>query len=102
AAMPLAAELGADRVELYTEPFASAFARRDPDAAAAYTHAAQAAYRAGLGINAGHDLNLENLRYFLKHVPHVLEVSIGHALIGDALEFGMAETVKKYLAACEP
>ena len=96
-----AAGLGADRVELYTEPYARSFERGDPGAADAYAAAARAAAAAGLGVNAGHDLNLSNLPPFLARVPHVLEVSIGHALVADALEFGLPETVRKYLAACE-
>jgi pyridoxine 5-phosphate synthase len=93
-----AAKLGADRIELYTEPYASGFARGDNHAAGLYTQAAKRAAAAGLGINAGHDLNLANLPAFLSAVPNVLEVSIGHALIADALEFGMPQTVGKYLA----
>lgn len=100
-AMPLAKATGADRVELYTEPYAAAFANgRGEEAVKPYTAAAQAALAAGLGINAGHDLNLDNLPPFLQAVPGVDEVSIGHALIADALEFGLAETVRKYRAAC--
>jgi pyridoxine 5-phosphate synthase len=100
-AMAMAKEVGADRVELYTEPYASGFAGgRFEDAVAPYTAAAVAATAAGLGINAGHDLNLDNLSPFLEAVKGVDEVSIGHALIADALEFGLAETVRKYLAAC--
>jgi pyridoxine 5-phosphate synthase len=95
-----AAALGADRVELYTEPYARRFGAGDPSAAGAYADAARAAAAVGLGVNAGHDLNLSNLAPFLARVPHVLEVSIGHALVADALEFGLAETVRKYLAAC--
>jgi pyridoxine 5-phosphate synthase len=98
--MELAKALGADRVELYTEPYAAAFARGEPRAADAYTVAAKRAAEVGLEINAGHDLNLENLAPFLEACPHVAEVSIGHALIGDALEYGLRETVKRYLAAC--
>jgi pyridoxine 5-phosphate synthase len=86
----LAAAVGADRIELYTEPYAAAFARGDASAAKAYAET----------LNAGHDLNLHNLAPFLAAVPGVQEVSIGHALIGDALEFGLAATVRKYLAAC--
>jgi pyridoxine 5-phosphate synthase len=98
--MPIARELGADRVELYTEPFAAAFARRDQQGVDPYVSAAIAARNAGLGINAGHDLSLENLRYFLQRVPNVDEVSIGHALIADALEMGLPATVRAYLKAC--
>jgi pyridoxine 5-phosphate synthase len=96
--------LGADRVELYTEPYAAAFASGDAGLLArsveVYARGAARARAAGLGVNAGHDLNLLNLGAFLKGVQGVDEVSIGHALIGDALELGMRETVKRYLAAC--
>jgi pyridoxine 5-phosphate synthase len=96
----LVAATGAERIELYTEPFAAAFAAGDGRRAVVpFTAAAQRARDAGLGVNAGHDLNLDNLRFFLEHVPDVLEVSIGHALIADALELGLAETVRRYLAA---
>lgn len=101
AVMPIAAELGADRVELYTEPFAARHARGEADSTKSYTEAAKAAVAAGLGINAGHDLSLTNLGDFLDRVPAVEEVSIGHALIGDALEFGLAETVRKYNDICQ-
>ena len=100
AAMAAAARLGADRVELYTEPYARAFGTPGQRASLeVYAEAARAAQGAGLGVNAGHDLNLANLPAFLSAVPKVLEVSIGHALIADALEFGLAETVRRYLAA---
>jgi pyridoxine 5-phosphate synthase len=100
AAMAKAAGLGADRVELYTEPYARAFGTpSQPGVMRGYAESARAAQDAGLGVNAGHDLNLVNLAPFLKAVPKVLEVSIGHALIADALEFGLAETVRRYLAA---
>lgn len=100
AAMAAAARLGADRVELYTEPYARAFGTPGRRASLAlYAEAARAAQAAGLGVNAGHDLNLANLTAFLAAVPRVLEVSIGHALIADALEFGLAETVRRYLGA---
>lgn len=99
-AMALAAAAGADRVELYTEPYARAFGTAEQAAAISrYREAALAAQRAGLGINAGHDLNRENLAEFIRGVPGVLEVSIGHALIADALEFGMAQSVRLYLEA---
>jgi len=99
AAMAHAAALGAQRVELYTEPYAAAFGTGEQDAwLARYAAAAQAARAAGLGVNAGHDLNLQNLAAFLRAVPGVDEVSIGHALIADALEFGLAATVRKYQA----
>lgn len=100
AVMPLAREVGADRVELYTEPYALAFGGPgQAEALARYRAAAQAAQAAGLGVNAGHDLNRDNLPPFLAAVPGVLEVSIGHALTADALEFGMAATVRLYMAA---
>jgi pyridoxine 5-phosphate synthase len=98
-AMPWARDLGADRVELYTEPYAAAYV--DPTARgvqlAQYAGAAQAALDVGLGVNAGHDLNRDNLPHFLQQVPGVAEVSIGHAFIADALEMGYAETVCAYL-----
>lgn len=99
-AMPSAREVGADRVELYTEPYAQAFGSAEENAVLArYTATARSAQQAGLGINAGHDLNQRNLPRFLAAVPGVLEVSIGHALIADALESGLAATVRAYLAA---
>jgi len=98
--MPLAREVGADRVELYTEPYAQAHGTAAQAAELArYRAAAEAAQAAGLGVNAGHDLNRDNLAPFLAAVPGVLEVSIGHALTADALEFGMAAAVRMYLAA---
>jgi pyridoxine 5-phosphate synthase len=99
-AMTAVAGLGADRIELYTEPYARAFGAVEQDAVLArYGEAARAAQRSGLGVNAGHDLNLDNLPVFLRSVPKVLEVSIGHALISDALELGLAEAVRRYLEA---
>jgi pyridoxine 5-phosphate synthase len=99
-AMPAAARLGADRVELYTEPYARAFGTREQGAELQrYEEAARAAEAAGLGVNAGHDLNLANLPVFLRRVPGVLEVSIGHALVADALEVGLGEAVRRYLEA---
>ena len=99
-AMLLAREIGADRVELYTEPYALAFGTGNQhESLASYAAAAVAAQEAGLAVNAGHDLNRDNLPAFLGAVPNVLEVSIGHALISDALEFGLAATVRMYLAA---
>ena len=97
-AMAAVRALSADRVELYTESYARAHGT--PDAArvlAGFTATAQAALREGLGINAGHDLNRDNLTDFLRAVPGVQEVSIGHALIADALELGYTETVRGYL-----
>ena len=96
--IPLAKEIGADRVELYTEPYARAFTEgRAADSVRRYAAAAKAAQEAGLGVNAGHDLNLKNLRTFLEGAPAVLEVSIGHALIAEALWQGLERTVKEYL-----
>lgn len=98
AAMPVAGALGADRVELYTEPYAAAHG--SPDQAlqlARFAAAASAAQSAGMGVNAGHDLNQANLADFLRAVPGVVEVSIGHALVADALETGLPETVRSYL-----
>ena len=99
-AMGRAAELGADRVELYTEPYAQNFGTpREAATVGKYAAAARAAQNAGLGVNAGHDLNRDNLPRFLSAVPNVLEVSIGHALIADAIELGLAATVREYLGA---
>ncbi len=99
-AIALARELGADRIELYTEPYARDFGGpRERATIASYSAAARAAQKAGLGVNAGHDLNQQNLPRFLREVPAVLEVSIGHALIADALEAGLVPTVRGYLAA---
>lgn len=99
-AMPAAHALGAERVELYTEPYARAFGTSDESRAVQrYAAAARAAQQSGLGVNAGHDLNCQNLPRFLGAVPEVLEVSIGHALIADALEIGLAQAVRNYLAA---
>lgn len=92
-----AADVGTDRVELYTEPYAAMFHNDKGAAVAPFTAAANVAYEAGLGLNAGHDLNLDNLQYFAEHVPHLLEVSIGHALIADALYFGLHNTIQLYL-----
>jgi pyridoxine 5-phosphate synthase len=100
AAMARAAAIGADRVELYTEPYAAAFGTpRESEVRAQFAAAARAAAAAGLGVNAGHDLNQQNLPRFVAEVPGVLEVSIGHALVADALEAGLAATVRAYLAA---
>jgi pyridoxine 5-phosphate synthase len=98
AAMSLAKAVGADRVELYTEPYAQAWGTEQQAAVLAqFAATAQAAAALGLGVNAGHDLNQHNLRDFVQACPHVQEVSIGHALVGDALELGYAATVKAYL-----
>lgn len=96
-AMAHARAVGADRVELYTEAYASAYGTPDEATICArYTTTAQAALAVGLEINAGHDLNRDNLTAFLKEVPGVLEVSIGHALIADALELGYGDTIRAY------
>jgi pyridoxine 5-phosphate synthase len=92
--------LGADRIELYTEPYAVAFADGRPgEVLPRFVEAARRAAAAGLGVNAGHDLNQENLPAFVAAVPGLLEVSIGHAIVADALELGLPETVRRYLAA---
>jgi pyridoxine 5-phosphate synthase len=102
AAMALARAVGADRVELYTEPYAAAWGQPGQDEQLRqYAAAARAALDAGLGVNAGHDLSRDNLTDFLRAVPDVAEVSIGHALIADALELGYTETVKGYLACID-
>ena len=96
-AMAFVAELGAERVELYTETFASAFGTdREADVLVSFTRTAETALALGIGLNAGHDLNRDNLTTFLRAVPGVQEVSIGHALIADALELGYTETVREY------
>ncbi len=96
-AMPAVRALGADRIELYTEAYASAWGTAQQDAVLArYADAARAAIACGLQVNAGHDLNRDNLSDFLRAVPGVLEVSIGHALIADALELGLTETIRDY------
>lgn len=92
-----AKECGADRVELYTEAYAAGYHTDREKAIAPYIAAAERAREVGLGLNAGHDLNLDNLRYFLTRIPGVDEVSIGHALISDALYFGLENTVALYL-----
>ncbi len=91
--------VGADRVELYTGPYAHHFYQDPAAAIKPYLEAAQAAQAVGLGLNAGHDLNLDNLPYFSRHCTGLLEVSIGHALIADALYFGIANTIRLYQRA---
>ncbi|WP_443772564.1 pyridoxine 5'-phosphate synthase, partial [Alistipes putredinis] len=91
-----AKECGADRVELYTEAYARDFAAGRERAIEPYVRAAEEARRCGLGLNAGHDLNLENLCYFVERIPWTDEVSIGHALICDALYYGLENTVRLY------
>jgi pyridoxine 5-phosphate synthase len=92
-----AADSGTDRIELYTEPYAVGYPENKEKALAPFLQAAIAAKEVGLGLNAGHDLNLDNLRYFSKNIPWLDEVSIGHALIADALYFGLENTIQMYL-----
>ncbi|MCQ2274885.1 MAG: pyridoxine 5'-phosphate synthase [Bacteroidales bacterium] len=92
-----AAKIGADRIELYTEAYAHNYIYDREQAILPYVKAASVAQSNGLGINAGHDLSLENLKYFHARIPYVDEVSIGHALISDALYLGLAETIRRYL-----
>lgn len=96
-----AAKLGANRVELYTEEYAKEYANGNLDAVLPYTKSAKLAKEVGLGINAGHDLSLENIAYFAKMVPNLLEVSIGHALISEALYLGLQNVVNMYLYKLE-
>lgn len=90
-------QTGADRIELYTESYAKNFSSDKAKAIQPFIESAKLAGQLGLGINAGHDLSLENLNYFYKNIPQLLEVSIGHALISDALYFGLENTVQLYL-----
>ncbi len=92
-----AREVGADRVELYTGPYAHDYHKDREAAIAPYVRAAEAALELGVGLNAGHDLNLDNLRFFRERIPGLLEVSIGHALICDALYYGLHNTIQMYL-----
>ncbi len=92
-----AAKIGTERVELYTESYAADYINGKEAAIKEFVLAAQVAQQVGLGLNAGHDLSLENLRYFAENIPGLLEVSIGHALISDALYFGLENTIQMYL-----
>ncbi len=94
-----AAKTGTDRIELYTEPYCSNFKNNKEAAIKPFVEAANMAKKLGLAVNAGHDLNLENLPYFAQQIPFIKEVSIGHALISDALYFGLEETIKRYKEA---
>lgn len=94
-----ASRTGTDRVELYTEEYARGYHRNREEAIAPYRTAALVAQQTGLGLNAGHDLDLDNLAYFVTNIPGLLEVSIGHALISDALYLGLEETIRRYLAS---
>jgi pyridoxine 5-phosphate synthase len=91
-----AAETGTDRIELYTEAFAKGFGDDADKAVAPYVLAAKAAEEVGLGLNAGHDLNLENIEFFRREVPHLQEVSIGHALICESLYLGLENVINMY------
>ena len=93
-----AIETGTDRIEFYTGPYSDNFSKNKATAIAPFIEAANLANKLGLGINAGHDLNLANLNYFKNNINGLLEVSIGHALICDALYFGLENTIEKYLA----
>ncbi len=92
-----AADTGTDRIELYTEAYAKEYVNNPEKAILPFVNAAQMAKKVGLGINAGHDLSLVNLAYFYKNIPDLLEVSIGHALVTDALYFGLENTIQMYL-----
>lgn len=98
AAIEGAKETGTDRIELYTEPYATMYPVDPVKAVAPFIEAAVLAHKLGLGINAGHDLSLKNLRFFHNHVPNLDEVSIGHALIADALYLGLKNTIQDYLS----
>ena len=97
-----AAETGTERIELYTEAYAVDFAQGNMEGVSPYVASAKLATELGLGINAGHDLSLDNLRYFVQEVPNVMEVSIGHALIAEALYFGLQNVVAMYLEKLKP
>jgi pyridoxine 5-phosphate synthase len=96
-----AAKTGTDRVELYTEPYATLFPENPAVAIAPFVEAAKHAKSLGIGVNAGHDLSLQNLRYFHENIPFLDEVSIGHALVCDALYLGLKETIKQYKECLE-
>ena len=93
-----AAECGADRIELYTEPYAANFPQAPEAAVADFIKAAERAKECGLGVNAGHDLNLDNLEFFIRNIPWTDEVSIGHAISSDALYMGLEQTIQAYLS----
>lgn len=97
-----AAKTGTDRIELYTEAYAHQYHQNKEQAMAPYVKAAEAAVKLGLGINAGHDLDLQNLKYFAQNIPALDEVSIGHALISDALYYGLENTIQMYLLQLRP
>ena len=93
---------GCDRIELYTEQYASGFPKNKEEAVKPFVAAAQTADNLGIGLNAGHDLDLQNLAYLKEQIPSLLEVSIGHALIADALYFGLENTIQMYLRQLKP
>ena len=95
--LKLASDMGTDRIEFYTGPYAEQFSANRQDAVNPFAKASEYAHSLKLGINAGHDLNLDNLKYFVTQLPHLEEVSIGHALISDALYYGIEKTIEKYL-----
>jgi len=97
-----ACKTGTDRVELYTEPYASNFSNDPATAVAPFVAAAKVAKDCGLGVNAGHDLSLKNLRYLIENIPFIDEVSIGHALISDALYYGLEKTIRLYKSELQP
>ncbi|WP_163707153.1 pyridoxine 5'-phosphate synthase [Mangrovibacterium lignilyticum] len=97
-----AKRVGANRIELYTEPYAANYMKDPEKAIAPFIEAAKLAKNLGLGINAGHDLSLKNLKYFVDMIPYIDEVSIGHALISDALYMGLHNTIKEYLECIKP
>jgi pyridoxine 5-phosphate synthase len=97
-----AAKTGTDRVELYTEPYASNYEKNREEAIAPFVEAAKLTRKLGIGLNAGHDLSLKNLEFFSKNIPWLDEVSIGHALICDALYLGLEKTVQEYKKCLRP
>lgn len=99
--LDVAASIGTDRIELYTEPYATQYPKSREQAIAPFVRAARHAQSLGLGINAGHDLSLENLAFFSQSIPQLAEVSIGHALISDALYLGLEETIRRYRACLQ-
>lgn len=99
--LDVAASIGTDRIELYTEPYATQYIESREQAVAPFVRAARHAQSLGLGINAGHDLSLENLAFFSQSIPQLAEVSIGHALISDALYLGLEETIRRYRACLQ-
>jgi len=97
-----AANVGADRVELYTEGYANQFALANPDAVRSYAECAALAHELEMGVNAGHDLSLKNIEFFAKHVPYLDEVSIGHALIAESLYYGLENVINQYIYKLTP